>query len=201
MARYRGPKSKIARKFGEPIFGPDKVLDKKNYPPGMHGQMKKRMKQSEYSKQLREKQKAKYIYGILERQFENLFKKASRMKGITGENLLLLCESRLDNTVFRLGLARSRRAARQFVGHGHITVNGQVLDIPSYQVKVGEVISIREKSRNMPPIREAIAAGSSATPWLEWNPDTLKGTMISTPERVQIPENINEQFIVELYSK
>ncbi|MCB0428764.1 MAG: 30S ribosomal protein S4 [Flavobacteriales bacterium] len=201
MARYRGPKSKIARKFGEPIFGPDKVLDKKNYPPGMHGQMKRRMKQSEYAVQLREKQKAKYTYGILEKQFSNLFEKASRKKGITGENLLQLCEARLDNTVFRLGLAASRRAARQFVNHGHITVNGDIVSIPSYSLKVGDVISIREKSRQMQPIREAIAAGNKEFPWLEWNPDTLKGTVLAVPERDQIPENINEQLIVELYSK
>ncbi|MCB0395380.1 MAG: 30S ribosomal protein S4 [Flavobacteriales bacterium] len=201
MARYRGPKSKIARKFGEPIFGPDKVLDKKNYPPGMHGQMKKRMKQSEYAVQLKEKQKAKYTYGILERQFENLFNKASRKKGITGENLLQLCETRLDNTVFRLGMARTRRAARQFVNHGHITVNGGVVSIPSYTVKVGDTIGIREKSKTMQPIRESIAAGKAGFPWLEWNPDTLIGTVIAMPEREQIPENINEQLIVELYSK
>lgn len=201
MARYRGPKSKIARRFRDPIFGPDKALDRRSYGPGQHGPNKRRGKQSEYAIQLNEKQKAKYTYGILERQFSNLFKKASRMKGITGENLLQLCESRLDNTVFRLGIAPTRRAARQFVSHKHITVNGEVVNIPSYQVKVGDVVGVREKSKSLEAITGSLASNSNSFDWLEWNPSTMEGKVVSVPTRDMIPENIKEQLIVELYSK
>lgn len=201
MARYRGPKSKIARKFREPLFGPDKALERKNYPPGQHGPNKRRGKKSEYAIQLAEKQKAKYTYGILEKQFSNLFKKASRMKGITGHNLLMLCESRLDNTVFRLGIAPTRRAARQLVGHRHITVNGQIVNIPSYTLRQGDVIAVREKSKSLEAISNSVAGSTERFDWLDWNPSELKGTFMSTPEREQIPENIKEQLIVELYSK
>lgn len=201
MARYRGPKSKIARRFREPIFGPDKALEKKNYGPGQHGPNKRRGKQSEYAIQLGEKQKAKYTYGILEKQFSNLFKKASAMKGITGENLLVLCESRLDNTVFRLGIAPTRRGARQLVSHKHITVNGQLVNIPSYTLKVGDVVSVREKSKSLEIISNSIASNSNNFEWLDWSPAEMKGTMVSAPTRDMIPENIKEQLIVELYSK
>lgn len=201
MARYRGPKSKVSRRFREPIFGPDKALERKNYPPGQHGPRKRRGKQSEYSVQLAEKQKAKYTYGILEKQFSNLFKKASRMKGITGHNLLMLCESRLDNTVFRLGIAPTRRAARQFVGHRHITVNGNIVNIPSYKLRPGDVIGVREKSKSLEAITESLAANSEVFEWLSWDPAAMSGTFNATPEREQIPENIKEQLIVELYSK
>ncbi|MEX2597111.1 MAG: 30S ribosomal protein S4 [Salibacteraceae bacterium] len=202
MARYRGPKSKIARKFKDPIFGPDKALERKNYGPGMHGPNKRRMKQSEYAVQLQEKQKAKYTYGILERQFSNLFAEASRRKGITGENLLMLCESRLDNTVFRLGIAPTRRAARQFVGHRHITVNGDVVNIPSYQLKAGDKIAVRVKSKSLEAITNSVAASNLKNyPWLEFDKNELSGTFIVPPTRDQIPENIREQLIVELYSK
>ena len=201
MARYRGPKSKIARKFREPIFGPDKALEKKNYPPGQHGPNKRRGKQSEYAVQLMEKQKAKYTYGILEKQFSNLFKEASRTKGITGENLLKLCESRLDNVVFRLGLAASRRGARQMVGHKHFLVNGTVVNIPSYSLKVGDVVEVRERSKSLEAINESLANRTENYDWLEWDTQTMKGRFVNAPERVQIPENIKEQLIVELYSK
>lgn len=201
MARYRGPKSKIARKFKEPIFGPDKALERKNYGPGQHGPNKRRGKQSEYAIQLQEKQKAKYTYGILERQFSNLFEKASRSKGITGENLLRLCESRLDNVVFRLGLAASRRGARQLVSHRHILVNGEVLNIPSYQVKEGDVVGVREKSKSLETITSSLASNNKKYDWLDWNMATMTGKFIVAPEREQIPENIKEQLIVELYSK
>ena len=201
MARYRGPKSKIARRFRDPIFGEDKALERKNYPPGQHGPNKRRGKQSEYAIQLMEKQKAKYTYGILEKQFSNLFKKASRMKGITGENLLALCESRLDNTVFRLGLSNSRRGARQLVSHRHITVNGNIVNIPSYQLKVGDVIGIREKSKSLEVISNSLASNTARFDWLDWDSATLTGTFSAIPEREQIPENIKEQLIVELYSK
>jgi len=201
MARYTGPKSKIARRFKEPIFGPDKALDKKNYPPGQHGPNKRRGKQSEYSVQLLEKQKAKYTYGILEKQFANMFDKASRKKGITGENLLSLCESRLDNTVFRLGISRTRRAARQLVTHRHVTVNGELVNIPSYQLRPGDKISIREKSKSLEIVSDSLASSSSKFDWLDWEASTLTGTFISTPSRAMIPENIKEQLIVELYSK
>ena len=201
MARYTGPKTKIARKFGEPIFGDDKSFEKRNYPPGQHGNAKRRGKKSEYAIQLMEKQKAKYTYGILERQFRNLFEKASRSKGVTGEVLLQLCESRLDNMVYRFGLSNSRRGARQLVSHRHITVNGSIVNIPSFQVKVGDVVGVREKSKTLNIIIEAKGRDSSAYEWLSWNSDQLQGTYVSVPERLQIPENIKEQLIVELYSK
>jgi small subunit ribosomal protein S4 len=201
MARYRGPVSKIARKFGDPIFGPDRVLEKKNYPPGQHGSSRRRGKKSEYAIQLAEKQKAKYTYGILERQFANMFDKASRSKGITGEELLQLCEARLDNIVFRLGIAPTRRGARQFVGHRHITVNGEVLNIPSYHVKPTDVIAVREKSKSMSVITSSLSTRKETLEWLEWNESTQSGKILSVPMRAQIPENIKEQLIVELYSK
>ena len=201
MARYRGPKTKIARKFREPIFGPDKVLEKKNYPPGQHGPNKRRGKQSEYAVQLAEKQKAKYTYGILEKQFSNLFKTASRKKGITGENLLQLCETRLDNLVYRLGIAPTRSGARQLVGHKHITVNGKLVNIPSYNVKAGDVVGVREESKSLEAITASLAANPCNYDWLEWNGSQMTGTVIAVPERTQIPEGIKEQLIVELYSK
>ena len=200
MARYTGPKSKIARKFKDPIFGADKTLEKKNYPPGMHGQGRRRGKQSEYAVQLAEKQKAKYTYGILERQFSNLFKKASSKSGITGELLLQLCESRLDNVVYRLGIAPTRDAARQFVSHRHITVNGQIVNIPSYSIKVGEVIAVREKSKSLEKVTLSLANRTSYD-WLDWNSTEMSGEVKIVPTREQIPENIKEQLIVELYSK
>lgn len=202
MARYRGPKSKIARKFNDAIFGPDKALEKKPYAPGMHGQAKKRAKKSEYAVQLEAKQKAKYTYGILERQFLNMFKTASRLKGITGENLLQLCESRLDNAVYRLGIATSRRAARQLVNHKHITVNGDVVNIPSYNLKAGDVIAVREKSKTLVNILEAVKTSKAQNySWLEFDSKQLVGKFIQLPNRDEIPENINEQLIVELFSK
>lgn len=201
MARYTGPKTKIARKFGEAIFGEDKNFEKRNFPPGQHGNARRRGKKSEYAVQLMEKQKAKYSYGILERQFSNLFKRASASKGITGEVLLQLCESRLDNVVFRLGIANSRRAGRQLVSHRHITVNGEILNIPSYTVKAGDVIAVREKSKSLEAIENSLAANSNVYEWLSWNADQKSGTFIKAPERLQIPENIKEQLIVELYSK
>ena len=201
MARYTGPKTKIARKFGEPIFGEDKSFEKRNYPPGQHGNARRRGKKSEYAIQLMEKQKAKFTYGILERQFRNLFEKASRSKGVTGEVLLQLCESRLDNVVYRFGLSPSRSGARQLVSHRHITVNGNIVNIPSYHVKVGDVVGVREKSKTLNIIVEAKGKDNSAYEWLSWNAEQLQGTFVSTPERLQIPENIKEQLIVELYSK
>ena len=201
MARYTGPKTKIARKFGEPIFGEDKSFEKRNYPPGQHGNGRRRGKKSEYAIQLMEKQKAKFTYGILERQFRNLFEKASRSKGVTGEVLLQLCESRLDNVVYRFGLSPSRSGARQLVSHRHITVNGNIVNIPSYQVKVGDVVGVREKSKTLNIIVEAKGKDNAAYEWLSWNAEQLQGTFVSTPERLQIPENIKEQLIVELYSK
>ncbi len=202
MARYRGPKSKIARKFGEPIFGPDKVFEHKNYPPGMHGLSSKRRKKSEYGLQLREKQKAKYTYGILERQFRGLFQKAQASKGVTGEVLLQLLESRLDNVVFRLGIAKTRAAARQFVTHKHIIVNGDVVNIPSYLVQPGDVIGVREKSKAMEEITDSLhSRRSTRYEWLEWANDQMAGKFLNRPERAEIPENIKEQLIVELYSK
>ncbi len=200
MARYIGPSTKIARKFREPIFGPDKSFDKKNYPPGQHGAMKKRAKQSEYAVQLMEKQKVKYMYGILERQFAKIFDRASRKEGITGENLLQLIEARLDNVVFRLGLAPSRMASRQLVSHRHITVNGKVVNIPSYTCKSGDVVAVRERSKAL----EVIATASTHGPkhaWLEWDRSSLSGKILNLPTRDQIPEAIKEQLIVELYSK
>ena len=201
MARYTGPKTKIARKFGEPIFGDDKSFEKRNYPPGQHGNARRRGKKSEYAVQLMEKQKAKFTYGILERQFRNLFEKASRNKGVTGEVLLQLCESRLDNVVYRLGLSPTRSGARPLVSHRHITINGSILNIPSYQVKVGDVVGVREKSKSLNLIVEAKGKDASAYEWLSWNKEQLQGTFVSVPERLQIPENIKEQLIVELYSK
>ena len=201
MARYTGPKTKIARRFKDPIFGPDKALDRRQYGPGQHGPNKRRGKQSEYAVQLAEKQKAKYTYGILERQFSNLFEKASRMKGITGENLLQLCEGRLDNTVFRLGIAPTRSAARQLVSHKHITVNGSVVNIPSYAMKVGESVGVREKSKSMEAITDSLATSSKTFDWLQWLPGQMEGKVVGIPTREMIPENIKEQLIVELYSK
>lgn len=201
MARYTGPKTKIARKFGEPIFGPDKVLQKRNYPPGQHGQNRRR-KTSEYGIQLREKQKAKYTYGVLEKQFRNLFERASSMKGITGEILLQLLESRLDNIVYRLGVAPTRAAARQLVLHRHITVNGAVVNIPSYQVKPGDVVGVREKSKSLEVIADALAGfNHTKYPWIEWDETIKAGKFLHVPAREDIPENIKEQLIVELYSK
>ena len=202
MARYRGPQSRIARKFGEAIFGPDKVLEKKNFPPGFHGLASRRRKKSEYGLQLREKQKAKYMYGVLERQFSNLFQKASASKGVTGEVLLQLLESRLDNVVFRLGIAPTRAAARQLVSHKHITVNSEVVNIPSYQLRPGDVVGVREKSKSLEVI--TISTGSrryNKYAWLEWDNAQLTGKFLARPERSEIPENIKEQLIVELYSK
>ena len=201
MARYTGPKTKIARKFGEPIFGDDKSFEKRNYPPGQHGNNKRRSKKSEYAIQLMEKQKAKYTYGILERQFRNLFKKATASKGITGEVLLQLCESRLDNVVYRMGLSNSRRGARQLVSHRHITVNGEIVNIPSFNLKPGDVIAVREKSKSVESITNCLKNSPQVYEWITWNEDTMQGTYVSIPERIQIPENINEQYIVELYSK
>lgn len=201
MARYTGPKTKIARKFGEPIFGEDKILQRRNFPPGQHGQNKRR-KTSEYGVQLREKQKAKYTYGVLERQFRNLFEKASRLKGITGVILLQLLESRLDNVVYRLGIAPTRAAARQLVLHRHIVVNGAVVNIPSYEVKPGDVVGVREKSKSLEVIADNLAGfNHSKYPWIEWNEVAKAGSFLHLPEREDIPENIKEQLIVELYSK
>ena len=201
MARYTGPKSKIARKFREPIYGPDKALEKKNYPPGVHGPNKRRMKRSEYAIQLAEKQKAKYTYGILERQFSNMFKKASSKSGITGEILLQLCEMRLDNVVFRLGISPSRRGARQLVTHRHITVNGKIVNIPSYSLRVGDVIGVREKSKSLQVITASLINDNSVIEWLLWDSSNLTGEVKAEPTREQISENIKEQLIVELYSK
>ena len=201
MARYTGPKTKIARKFGQAIYGDDKAFEKRNYPPGQHGINKRRGKKSEYAIQLMEKQKAKYTYGILERQFRNMFKRATAAQGITGEVLLQLCESRLDNVVFRMGIAPTRSAARQLVSHRHITVNGEKVNIPSYQLKAGDVVAVREKSKSLDAIQNSLASSSSVYEWITWNNDTMAGTYVSVPARIQIPEQINEQFIVELYSK
>ena len=201
MARYTGPKSKIARKLGAPIFGADKVLSKKNYPPGQHGNNRRR-KTSEYGIQLKEKQKAKYTYGVLERQFRNLFEKAQRTKGVTGEVLLQLLESRLDNVVYRLGIAKTRAAARQLVSHRHITVDGQVVNIPSYTLKPGQVVGVREKAKSLEVFTDSLAGRShSSYSWLEWNQASLSGKFLSAPQREDIPEEIKEQLIVELYSK
>lgn len=201
MARYIGPKSRISRRFGEAIFGTDKVLSKRNFPPGQHGNDRRR-KQSEYGMQLAEKQKAKYTYGVLERQFRNLFDKAAKADGITGENLLQLLESRLDNVVYRLGIAPTRAAARQMVSHKHITVDGQVVNIPSYQVKPGQIVAVREKAKSLEVIEAALAGfNHSKYPWLEWDENTKSGKFLHKPERADIPENIKEQLIVELYSK
>ena len=201
MARYTGPKTKIARKFGEPIFGEDKSLEKRNFPPGQHGNNRRKGKKSEYAIQLMEKQKAKYTYGILEKQFGIMFQKSSRSKGVTGEVLLQFCESRLDNVVYRLGISPSRSGARQLVSHYHITLNGKLVNIPSYQVKDGDVIGVREKSKSIQSILDSLKKNSSVYEWLSWNEAKLEGVFIKTPERQQIPENIKEQLIVELYSK
>lgn len=202
MARYTGPKSKIARRFKEPIFGPDKALERKNYPPGMHGTSRKRGKQSEYSIQLMEKQKVKYTYGMLERQFENLFRRASAQGGIVGENFLKLLEARLDNTVYRLGIAPTRSGARQLVGHKHITVNGEVVNIPSYSLRAGDVVAVREKSKSLETITYTVSGRKiNKFSWLDWDANALSGKFLNYPNRDEIPENIKESLIVELYSK
>ncbi len=201
MARYRGPKAKISRKFGEPIFGSSKALQKKNYPPGHHGRSRRR-KQSEYAIQLQEKQKVKYLYGVLERQFAKMFDKASRKSGITGEMLLQLLESRLDNVVYRMGIAPTRRGARQLVLHKHIVVNGEVVNIPSFNVRVGDLVGVREKSKSLSVINESLAGrGAKKYPWIEWDGNQMVGKFVNLPQRDEIPENIQEQLIVELYSK
>ncbi len=201
MARYTGPKSKIARKFGDSIYGPDKFLEKKAFPTGQHGDKKRRKNQSEYCIKIKEKKKSKYTYGILERQFRNIFKLASRKKGITGENLLKLIEARLDNTVFRLGIAPTRSAARQLVSHRHITVNGEIVNIPSYALKEGDVVGVREKSKSLIAITESLEQSRKSFSWLEWDSEKLQGKFLNYPPREEIPENIKEQLIVELYSK
>ncbi|MBK7683312.1 MAG: 30S ribosomal protein S4 [Bacteroidetes bacterium] len=201
MARYIGPKTRISRKFREPIFGPDKNFEKRNYPPGQHGNSKKRAKVSEYSTQLMEKQKVKYMYGILERQFAKIFDKANRMDGITGENLLKLIESRLDNVVYRLGLSSSRSGARQLVSHRHITVNGKLVNIPSYTLRSGDVVAVREKSKSLETITESLASRMAKYGWLEWDGSQMAGKFINPPAREELTENIKEQLIVELYSK
>ena len=200
MARYTGPKAKVARRFNDPIFGPSRAVQKKAYPPGQHGRNRRR-KQSEYALQLMEKQKAKYTYGVLERQFENLFHTAAAKPGITGEVLLQLLEARLDNTVYRLGIAPTRRAARQLVLHKHITVNGKIVNIASFELRIGDVVAVREKSKSLLAITESLAASAKKFPWLEWNASSLEGKLINMPIREDIPENIQEQLIVELYSK
>ena len=201
MARYTGPKTRIARKFGEAIFGEDKAFERRNYPPGQHGLAKRRGKKSEYAVQLMEKQKAKYTYGILERQFRNLFEKASAASGVTGEILLQLCEARLDNVVYRMGIAPTRRGARQIVSHRHITVNGELVNVPSYHLKPGDVVAVREKSKSLEAIERSLANNSSVYEWITFNNDTKQGTFVTVPQRLQIPENIKEQLIVELYNK
>lgn len=201
MARYTGPKSKVARRFREPIFGKDKALEKKNYGPGIHGNSRRKPKLSEYAVQLAEKQKAKFTYGLLERQFRNVFTRAAAKKGITGENLLKFLEARLDNTVFRLGIAPTRRGARQLVNHCHITVNGEVVNIPSYTLRPGDVIAVREKSKSLEVISNSVSNVRKRFNWLDWDGEKLTGTFLTLPERDEIPENIKEQLIVELYSK
>ncbi len=201
MARYTGPRTKIARKFKEPIFGADKYLDRKNYPPGQHGQSKKRAKMSEYGMQLQEKQKAKYTYGILERQFKKLFLKAASRKGMTGQNLIKLIESRLDNVVYRLGIAPTRAAARQLVSHRHILVNGQIANIPSMLLVPGDVVAVRERSKSLEVVTNSLAGRANTYAWLEWDSAMMSGKFMNYPEREEVPETINEQAIVELYSK
>ncbi|MCK4662869.1 MAG: 30S ribosomal protein S4 [Bacteroidales bacterium] len=202
MAKYIGPKTKIARKFGDPIFGADKSFERKNYPPGIHGMNKRRRKQSEYGVQLKEKQKAKYTYGILEKQFLNLFKKAAKSKGVTGEVLLQFLEARLDNVVYRLGISPTRSGARQLVSHRHIVVNGDIVNIPSYSLKSGDIVEIREKSKAHEAILNSLSSAHYGKyPWLEWDRDSMKGKFLNLPDRSEIPENIKEQLIVELYSK
>jgi len=201
MARYTGPRTKIARKFKEPIFGADKYLERKNYPPGQHGQARKRNKLSEYGIQLQEKQKAKYTYGLLERQFKKLFQKAASKRGITGQNLMKLIESRLDNVVYRLGIAPSRPAARQLVNHRHILVNGKICNIPSMLLVPGDIVAIRERSKSLEIVTNSLSGKSHPYSWLEWDENLYSGKFMNYPERDEIPENINEQAIVELYSK
>ena len=201
MARYTGPKTKISRKFGEPLFGEDRTLEKKNYPPGQHGNSKRRAKKSEYAIQLMEKQKAKYTYGILEKQFRNIYDKANRGKGITGELLLQLCESRLDNVVYRMGISKTRDGARQLVSHKHVTVNGSIVNIPSYTLRPGDIVSVREKSKSLNAIESSLTENNSEYEWIKFNRERLEGEFVSIPEREHIPENIKEQLIVELYSK
>ncbi|HQK98719.1 MAG TPA: 30S ribosomal protein S4 [Bacteroidia bacterium] len=201
MARYIGPKTRISRKFREPIFGPDKNFEKRSYPPGQHGNNKKRAKVSEYAVQLMEKQKVKYMYGILERQFAKIFDRASRMEGITGENLLKLIESRLDNVVYRMGIAPTRSAARQLVGHRHITVNGEVVNISSYTLRSGDVVAVREKSKSLPAINDSLASRMGKYGWIEWDGSKMAGKFLNPPSREELTENIKEQLIVELYSK
>lgn len=200
MARYRGPKQKIARRFKEPIFGPSKALERKPYPPGQHGQSRRR-RESEYAVQLKEKQKAKYTYGLLETQFKNLFDKASRTQGVTGEKLLILLEARLDNTVFRMGFARTRRQARQFVTHRHIMVNGEIVDIPSYEMSPDDVISVKPGSQDLEVIQDNVQHQTRTFSWIDVDREEMKGKFIDYPNREEIPENIEEQLIVELYSK
>lgn len=201
MARYTGPKSKIARKFGEPIYGPDKYLEKRNYPPGQHGMAKKRKKTSEYGTQLAEKQKVKYTYGVLERQFRKMYDKAARMKGRTGENLILLLESRVDNLVYRMGIAPSRPAARQLVSHCHITRNGEICNVPSAIARPGDVIAVRERSKSLEVVQDSLSRGNNKYSWIEFDSEKCAGKYLNYPERTEIPETINEQLIVELYSK
>ena len=201
MARYTRPKTKIARRFGEAIFGEDKSFEKRNFPPGQHGNNRRRGKESEYKVQLMEKQKAKYTYGILEKQFRNIFAKANRSKGVTGEVLLQFCESRLDNVVYRMGVSTSRSGARQLVSHRHITVNGSIVNIPSYSLKAGDVVGVREKSKSLQTISDALSVSSNVYEWITWNSEKMEGSFVAVPERLQIPENIKEQLIVELYSK
>ena len=201
MARYTGPKTKIARRFGEAIFGEDKSFEKRNFPPGQHGNNRRRGKESEYKVQLMEKQKAKYTYGILEKQFRNIFANANRSKGVTGEVLLQFCESRLDNVVYRMGVSTSRSGARQLVSHRHITVNGSIVNIPSYSLKAGDVVGVREKSKSLQTISDALSVSSNVYEWITWNSEKMEGSFVAVPERLQIPENIKEQLIVELYSK
>ena len=201
MARYTGPKTKIARRFGEAIFGEDKSFEKRNFPPGQHGNNRRRGKESEYKVQLMEKQKAKYTYGILEKQFRNIFAKANRSKGVTGEVLLQFCESRLDNVVYRMGVSTSRSGARQLVSHRHITVNGSIVNIPSYSLKAGDVVGVIEKSKSLQTISDALSVSSNVYEWITWNSEKMEGSFVAVPERLQIPENIKEQLIVELYSK
>ena len=200
MARYTGPTTKIARKFGEPIFGSDKDFEKRNYPPGQHGLASKRKKQKEYGQQLKEKQKVRYMYGLLERQFHNTYLKATRMSGQRGENLLFLLESRIDNVVYRMGIAPSRAAARQLVNHAHITLNGEVCNIPSVQVKPGDVIAVRERSKSLEIIQKSVASATKYS-WIEFDPKAVSGKFLNIPSREDIPETINEQLIVDLYSK
>ena len=201
MARYTGPKSKIARKFGEPIYGPDKYLEKRNYPPGQHGMAKKRKKTSEYGTQLAEKQKVKYTYGVLERQFRKMYDKAARMKGRTGENLIILLESRVDNLVYRMGIAPSRPAARQLVSHCHITRNGEICNVPSAIARPGDIIAVRERSKSLEVVQDSLSRGSNKYSWIEFDSEKCAGKYLNYPERTEIPETINEQLIVELYSK